>query len=189
MKTIALSVLVAGVALTAFSAPVSAATTVVNGKCVSVTDTHGCLFSGNINEQASGNNSYGDAQAAYNLYNNTHPTANPDITLTYLAKSDLGSFPGIVTGGSSSGTWSLSGYLVNFIAVKAGSNFVLYQLATPASSGNWSTVDLDGKDLSHLEFFGTVAAIPEPASWALMIGGLGIVGASMRRRKTAVSFA
>lgn len=31
-------------------------------------------------------------------------------------------------------------------------------------------------------------AVPEPASWALMIGGLGLVGASMRRR-AAVRFA
>lgn len=32
-------------------------------------------------------------------------------------------------------------------------------------------------------------AVPEPATWAMMIGGLGLVGASMRRRKVAVSFA
>ena len=31
--------------------------------------------------------------------------------------------------------------------------------------------------------------VPEPASWALMIGGLGLVGASMRHRRTAVRFA
>lgn len=36
---------------------------------------------------------------------------------------------------------------------------------------------------------GTVSSVPEPGSWALMIGGLGIVGASMRRRATKVSFA
>ena len=29
---------------------------------------------------------------------------------------------------------------------------------------------------------------PEPASWALMLGGFGLVGAAMRRRRTAISF-
>jgi len=32
-------------------------------------------------------------------------------------------------------------------------------------------------------------AVPEPATWAMMIAGMGVVGASMRRRKVAVSFA
>jgi hypothetical protein len=32
-------------------------------------------------------------------------------------------------------------------------------------------------------------AVPEPATWGMMIGGLALVGASMRRRKVAVSFA
>ena len=35
----------------------------------------------------------------------------------------------------------------------------------------------------------TPAAVPEPASWAMMIGGLGLVGGAMRRRKTAIAFA
>lgn len=33
------------------------------------------------------------------------------------------------------------------------------------------------------------AAVPEPASWALMIAGFGVVGASMRRRKVILRFA
>jgi hypothetical protein len=33
------------------------------------------------------------------------------------------------------------------------------------------------------------AAVPEPATWAFMIGGFGLVGSAMRRRRTAVSFA
>ena len=32
-------------------------------------------------------------------------------------------------------------------------------------------------------------AVPEPASWALMLGGFGLVGGAMRRRKTSVAFA
>ena len=36
----------------------------------------------------------------------------------------------------------------------------------------------------------TFAAVPEPASWALMLGGLGLVGGAMRmRRKATTSFA
>nr|WP_243843221.1 PEPxxWA-CTERM sorting domain-containing protein [Sphingomonas vulcanisoli] len=32
------------------------------------------------------------------------------------------------------------------------------------------------------------ASVPEPASWTMMIGGLGLVGGTMRRRKMAMSF-
>jgi len=34
-----------------------------------------------------------------------------------------------------------------------------------------------------------VPAVPEPASWAMMIGGFGLIGAAMRRRSTATSTA
>jgi hypothetical protein len=34
----------------------------------------------------------------------------------------------------------------------------------------------------------SIAAVPEPATWAMMIGGLAIVGASLRRRSVAVRF-
>ena len=33
------------------------------------------------------------------------------------------------------------------------------------------------------------SAVPEPATWAMMIGGFGLVGAAMRRRETSVRFA
>ncbi len=35
----------------------------------------------------------------------------------------------------------------------------------------------------------TVAAVPEPATWLMMIAGFGLVGAGMRRRNATVSYA
>jgi len=40
-----------------------------------------------------------------------------------------------------------------------------------------------------LTFSASIAAVPEPASWAMMIAGFGVVGAAARRRRTNVSFA
>lgn len=34
---------------------------------------------------------------------------------------------------------------------------------------------------------GGVTAVPEPSTWAMMIVGCGLVGSTMRRRKTAVA--
>lgn len=44
---------------------------------------------------------------------------------------------------------------------------------------------------SNVTFSASVAAIPEPATWALMIAGFGMVGAAMRRRatRTTVTYA
>ena len=44
------------------------------------------------------------------------------------------------------------------------------------------------KSLDVFAKLGT-GAVPEPASWAMMIAGLGAVGFTMRRKRTAVSFA
>ncbi len=33
----------------------------------------------------------------------------------------------------------------------------------------------------------TIGAVPEPASWAMMIGGFGLTGAAMRRRRATVA--
>jgi hypothetical protein len=42
-------------------------------------------------------------------------------------------------------------------------------------------------DISLTEL--AAAAVPEPSSWTLMIGGLGLVGGALRRRAKAVAFA
>lgn len=45
----------------------------------------------------------------------------------------------------------------------------------------------EASGLSEVRFSG--AAVPEPATWAMMIGGFAMVGAAMRRRKISVRFA
>jgi PEP-CTERM motif len=167
------------------------ASTVVADKCVSVAASAGCLFNGNINgnTNASNVNSFLNAQNAYNLFNDTHPLANPDILLKFITKSDDANFDsfGSITGaGTSSGTWSLPGYLVQYVAVKASNKFVLYK----ATDHNWDTFDIpynrNAPNLSHLAFFGTaIPAVPEPATWLTMIVGFGFVGSAMRRRSSA----
>lgn len=43
--------------------------------------------------------------------------------------------------------------------------------------------------LTDLGYTRVVGAVPEPASWAMFITGFGLIGASMRRPKVAVTFA
>jgi PEP-CTERM motif len=46
-----------------------------------------------------------------------------------------------------------------------------------------------GDDLYSYQITPTIAGIPEPATWAMMIAGFGLVGAGMRRRVVKVSYA
>ncbi len=67
---------------------------------------------------------------------------------------------------------------------------------------NWGfgqriNVNLDGQVANKIVFTSTefsfeldniaVAAVPEPATWGLMIGGFGMAGAMLRRRRTALA--
>ncbi|GHF28062.1 hypothetical protein GCM10017044_24060 [Kordiimonas sediminis] len=113
--------------------------------------------------------------------------------------------------GGDSGTWS-SNYAVNAFVVKAGSSFLFvdFDATGPVFSSNWCTtgdctiggVDLsqynDGQgnydfalinkggneaDMSHLSLYALTSAVPEPATWLMMIMGFGMIGAATRRRR------
>ncbi|RYD21107.1 MAG: PEP-CTERM sorting domain-containing protein [Spirochaetia bacterium] len=43
--------------------------------------------------------------------------------------------------------------------------------------------------VSGVQTIGQVANVPEPATWMMMIAGLGLICAQLRRRKPLVSFA
>lgn len=177
--------MLAGATALAAAIPVTAsAVTIIPGQCSSVADPAGCLYSGNMGNQS-------DADAAESQYN---ALRDPDINLTLLTNSDDGDFVDFGTislsdSSQTSGTWSLPGYLVEFLGVKAGPEFILYQLTFPASSGSWSTAGLANgrgelRQLSHISFFGgTASAVPEPAAWMMLIGGFGLAGGTLRSRR------
>ena len=62
--------------------------------------------------------------------------------------------------------------LVNFSEVSNGSLPTLYNYRIEAFS-----------DANRGEDFGPTGVVPEPASWAMMIAGFGLVGGAMRRRR------
>jgi hypothetical protein len=60
--------------------------------------------------------------------------------------------------------------------------------SSPQDNMGWSfNFVLNNVSASYVD----VGAVPEPATWAMMIGGFGMVGGAMRRRRvsTKVSFA
>jgi hypothetical protein len=83
----------------------------------------------------------------------------------------LGSLLSTASAGSPFSTYSF-----NFFATSASTNLVFN--VNPLGSGEGDGVDAILDNVS-------VSAAPEPATWAMMILGFGIVGASLRRRRTA----
>ena len=71
------------------------------------------------------------------------------------------------------GTTGLASFLLNI--QKGSSGAVLYRTGVAPGPGGGTG--------------GGTGAVPEPASWAMMIAGFGLVGASMRRRRPAVASA
>jgi hypothetical protein len=55
---------------------------------------------------------------------------------------------------------------------------------------NLDSFSFQNGSVSGVALYATGVAVPEPATWAMMLGGFGLLGASMRRRqRTTVTFA
>jgi hypothetical protein len=92
---------------------------------------------------------------------------------------------------SSIGTGSVlatrPGAIAAIVGGAAGSGYVIANGIDWADS--FPTSQANGQVLLNSITGGNVGGVPEPASWAMMIGGFGIVGATMRRRRRmTVSF-
>lgn len=170
----------------------------LTGSCVSVAlSSGGCLFSGNDS----------NIFLVQSIYNEANKPGGP-IALDLIARFELETgagdltLPGFgtVTGlGGPKGSFDFGqDWLVEFVSIKAGNQFLLYRFDDLVGSGSWTTSGpLGGKDLSHISFFGKKAppaiggggapgagAVPEPGTWAMLITGFGLVGLAMRRRRT-----
>jgi PEP-CTERM motif len=78
--------------------------------------------------------------------------------------------------------------------IGSGINFICFAATTGCDGvGNGIRISTntygDGIPQSGLQQIGTASggAVPEPASWAMLIAGFGLVGAIARRRRTAVA--
>ena len=186
----------------ALATPAWATSTVdVTSPCDSLTDgdAQGCKFTGNINTNTTGNESYLNAQNAYNNFvDPTNSNAALHISLTPL--EDFIPGQGITFGSGvnvtmnsagNGGTFTLNpGVILAFFAVKAGNDFILYQYTGQDSfttDGLQSGSSKIAPGLSHVLFFGSVVPVPEPATWAMMLLGFAAIGAAVRRRRSGAS--
>jgi len=78
---------------------------------------------------------------------------------------------------------------IHYFSVKQANGFALFYDSDPITSG---LIDLseyfpNNPGYSHITFFnsGSTPAVPEPATWALMLLGFGAVGWGLRRRNSA----
>ena len=81
------------------------------------------------------------------------------------------------------------------LALKAGDAFSLYLFAAHTTTINFDTLGVGffsgpnnknehfGQGLSHATVYGTVTAVPEPETYALLAAGLAFVGWASRRRQ------
>ena len=178
-KLLATALLGATISLAAAASASAAVVTLATSTCS--LEATSCRFNGNANV----NKSY----EIDNAYNGQAPSPVTALSLSTLLS---GSVDASALADDHAGT-DTANFLVSYFAVKAGNEFLLYKLDTPSFSFDWSTAGLTNKkgkehDVSHIAFWGSeplTSGVPEPTTWALLISGFGLAGASLRRRRVS----
>ena len=118
-------------------------------------------------------------------------TANLNSGIFWATNASLGPTFASANGGQKT--------LAQWIADNGNANLSVYGLEIGIGSG-WNGTFFGAVDNVQANFgnartvnsnfeVAVNAAVPEPATWAMMIAGFGLVGGAMRRRKTSVAFA
>jgi hypothetical protein len=98
---------------------------------------------------------------------------------------------------SSSNLLTITDLIINgthYVVPSNGSGQFLAVSGIPIVSNMLNTIEVLGTTSSHGgTFSGTLTfsatAVPEAASWAMMLAGFGLIGATMRKRRTSLTFA
>ncbi len=204
MKHLALAALSAGVAIIAVASPAQAVTC-VNPSVYpeSSTSSGGTALASDVGTGTQvvaclGKYNYGVGNGN-NLLNNSG--SNPARVEAALSRLGLDIDVDGTFWNAPKKVSSISGNILDFgtelfgdtyIGVHWGGNegtaFYLLHFDTPTTQIAINRNRFSGGVLFSTELF-TPPAVPEPASWAMLIAGMGIVGFAMRRRKTTVAFA
>ena len=94
-----------------------------------------------------------------------------------------GGLSNVLLDGSSTGVFAANPNFIYTFAVGGSDNsYVLSYTGTGTSSFSWLTTPSTGGGLTVGP---TVSAVPEPETYAMLLAGMGVVGAMARRRKSA----
>ena len=117
------------------------------------------------------------------LYNvSFYVSRNPDGGITpRTGFVDVGGSQTLITfGNAASGPTNMAWELKNYTFTAAATNTTLRFSADPATSGSAYGMALDNV---------MIAAVPEPATWLMMLFGFGLIGGALRSRKKQMTFA
>lgn len=121
------------------------------------------------------------------VYNNTYNTTTLGQWYTSGVDDKFYIGAGNENAGKSIASWatdsSLAGWYVTGISVGHGGGAGAFH----AFADNLTVTGVNGSTTYNFDLTANAGAVPEPASWALMIVGVGAVGGAMRRRKSKVT--
>ena len=120
-------------------------------------------------------------------------TLNPTVTFNFAGTPTINGISIHLDNSGFGGVFAPAAILINnvsqsFTAPPAGTvgfvNFTGLGLAGNSLTVQFQQANNSWAFVSEVSFDGATGAIPEPASWAMLIAGFGFVGAMQRRRRT-----
>jgi len=182
MKSV-VAIAVAAAAVVGAAAPAAAATFPVGSSNFTATAGAGGTFAGAFKNQGIGSGTFSD------VFTFTLPTNGLGSGTVTTSVTDLGSVNDL----------DFTSVTINDIAAQitktAGGAFeVAFINNVPIIAGQLNRLVVNGVSRGNGAYGGqatftpVTSAVPEPATWAMMIMGFGVVGYAMRRRRTTVRF-